>query len=125
MAKTLEESVGDLLSAMGYAGRQSQRPASFSIGSVLSGTQEGLTIQCGGTVLEASDLWCNEALLEGYSPKLEGDLPGSCPDGSTQTPVRKDQLTRAEFALNAGDRVVLLTEDQQEYYLICKVVPLV
>ena len=53
------------------------------------------------------------------------DLPGSCPDGSTQTPVRKDQLTRAEFALNAGDRVVLLTEDQQEYYLICKVVPLV
>ena len=116
MAKTLEESVGDLLSAMGYAGRQSQRPASFSIGTVLSGTQEGLTIQCGGTVLEASDLWCNEALL---------DLPGSCPDGSTQTPVRKDQLTRAEFALNAGDRVVLLTEDQQEYYLICKVVPLV
>ena len=38
MAKPLEESVGDLLSAMGYAGQQSQRPASFSIGSVLSGT---------------------------------------------------------------------------------------
>ena len=67
----------------------------------------------------------NEALLERYSPKLEGHLPGSCPDGSPQTPVRTDQLTRAEFALNAGDRVVLLTEDQQEYYLFSKVVPLV
>ena len=34
-------------------------------------------------------------------------------------------LEMGEFALNAGDRVVLLTEDQQKYYLICKVVPLV
>lgn len=125
MAKTLDESVGDLMATMGAMNQRSQRAPSFAVGKVLNETQEGLRIQCGGNVLTAEQIWCNETLLEGYSPKLEGDLPGSCPDGVTNTPVTKDQLTRAEFALKEGDRVVLLTEDQQIYYLICKVVPLV
>ena len=125
MGKTLDESVRDLMSAMGSMSRKNQRPASFAIGKVLAGSREGLRVQCGGTVLTAQDIWCDEALLAGYSPKLTGSLPGTCPDGSTMTPVTKDQLKRSEFALKAGDRVVLLTEDQQIYYLICKVVPLV
>ena len=125
MGKTLDESVGDLMSAMGSMSRKNQRPASFAIGKVLAGSREGLRVQCGGTVLTAQDIWCDEALLAGYSPKLTGTLLGSCPDGQTRTEVTKDQLKRSEFALKAGDRVVLLTEDQQIYYLICKVVPLV
>lgn len=125
MAKTLDESVGLLLSAMGQMGSGSQGPMALDIGQVLVGSQEGLQVQCGGNVLTAADIWINEALLEGYSPKLIGSLPGTCPDGGTNTPVTKDQLTRSEFALTAGDRVVLLTEDEQAYYLLCKVVRLV
>ena len=124
MAKTLDESVGLLLSAMGQMGSGSQGPMALAIGQVLVGSQEGLQVQCGGNVLTAADIWINEALLEGYSPKLIGSLPGTCPDGGTNTPVTKDQLTRSEFALTAGDRVVLLTEDEQVYYLLCKVVML-
>ena len=126
MGKTLDESVGDLMAALGTSARKGQRPASFAVGKVLSGTEQGLRVQCGGTRLTAADIWINEALLAGYSPKLiaRAPLPGTCPDGATSTPVTKDQLTRGEFALKAGDRVVLLTEDQQTYYLICKVVTL-
>ena len=125
MAKTLDESVGLLLSAMGQMGAEKQGPMALAIGQVVAGSQEGLQVQCGGNVLTAADIWINEALLEGYSPKLIGSLPGTCPDGGTNTPVTKDQLTRSEFALTAGDRVVLLTEDEQAYYLLCKVVRLV
>ena len=125
MAKTLDESVGLLLSAMGQMGSGSQGPMALAICQVIVGSQEGLQVQCGGNVLTAADIWINEALLEGYSPKLIGSLPGTCPDGGTNTPVTKDQLTRSEFALTAGDRVVLLTEDEQAYYLLCKVVRLV
>lgn len=124
MAKTLDESVGLLLSAMGRMGENHQSPMVLAVGQVVVGSQEGLQVQCGGNVLTAADLWINEALLEGYSPKLIGNLPGTCPDGRTNTPVTKDQLTRSEFALAAGDRVVLLTEDEQAYYLLCKVVRL-
>ena len=125
MAKTLDESVGLLLSAMGQMGAEKQGPMTLAIGQVVAGSQEGLQVQCGGNILTAADLWVNEALLEGYSPKLTGTLPGTCPDGGTPTPVAKDQLTRSEFALTAGDRVVLLTQDEQAYYLLCKVVRLV
>lgn len=126
MGKTLDESVGTLLKAMGTISGQSQRPASFAIGEVKVGSQEGLQVQCGGNVLTANDIWINESLLVGYSPKLIAvePLPGTCPDGRTSTPVTKDQLTRGEFALKRGDRVVLLTQDEQSYYLICKVVQL-
>ena len=125
MAKTLDESVGDLMAAMGAMNQRSQRAPSFAIGKVVAGTQAGLRVQCGGNVLTAEQIWCNEAMLEEYSPKLEGTLTGTCPDGGTVTPVTKDQLKRAEFALKEGDRVALLTENQQIYYVICKVVPLV
>lgn len=124
MGKTLDESVGALLGAMEAVSGQHQSPVSFAIGEVKVGTQEGLRVQCGGNLLTEKDIWINEALLVGYSPKLTGTLLGTCPDGETVTPVSKDQLKRSEFALKAGDRVVLLTQDEQAYYLICKVVRL-
>lgn len=124
MAKTLDDSAGDMLAAMDAFHRQNQRADSFVIGQVLVGSQEGLVLQANGLPITANQIWINEALLAGYSPKLVGQLPGTCPDGGTMTPVTKDQLTRGEFALKAGDRVVLLTQDEQSYYLICKVVRL-
>ena len=65
-------------------------------------------------------------MLEGYIPKLiaPDPLPGTCPDGATSTPVTKDQLVRGEFALKAGDIVVVMSPDEQTYYILCKVVSL-
>ena len=109
---------------MSAIGRRGQPTGPFCIGTVLTGGREGLKISCMGMELTADDLWINADLLEGYSPKLVGVLPGTCPDGGTLTPVSVDQLTRGEFGLKAGDRVVLLTLDGQDYYLLAKVVKL-
>ena len=93
MPRTLDESAGDLLTAMGAVSRGAQGPTALAIGTVTSGLQEGLRVQCGGTKLTAADIWINDGLLAGYRP-----------------------------ALAVGDRVVLLTQDEQVYYLLCKVV---
>ena len=109
---------------MNAQNQKNQRPSSFCVGVVTVGTEEGLKIQCNGLELTADQIWTNGAMRGGYSPKRGGTPPGTCPDGGTITPVTKDQLTRGEFALKAGDRVVLLTQDEQTYYLICKAVKL-
>ena len=126
MPRSLDESAGDLLTAMGQAARRSPGPLASALGEVTAGTQEGLRVQCGGTELTAEDLRVNEALLTGYCPQLSGTLHGSCTGGGSCTvPVDREDLARARFALVAGDQVVLLTQDEQVYYLLCKVVPLV
>lgn len=94
----------------------------FVVGEVLSAGAGRLKLLADGVPLAEKDLWVNEVLTEGYSPKLIGQLPGSCPDGRTMTPVMVNQLTRGESDLKAGDRVALLTADHQTYHLICKVV---
>ena len=38
--------------------------------------------------------------------------------------MTKDQLVRGEFALKAGDIVVVMSPDEQTYYILCKVVSL-
>ena len=120
MGRTLDDSVGDLLSAMGAVSRGTRGPAAFAIGTVTAGTQEGLRVQCGGTELAGADLWINEMLLKGYTPQLEGTIH----NGAYSIDVDREDLSRAQFALGAGDRVVLLTQDEQVYYLLCKVVKL-
>lgn len=54
---------------------------------------EPLQVDVGGISVSGGSLWVNEAL---------GKLP--------------------ELALKAGDQVVLLSEDDQVFYLLCKVV---
>lgn len=122
--RTLDESAGMLLSAMSEMGGRAQRPARLYLGEVTAGGQEALQVRCNGLELRGEDLWINEALLEGYSPKLEGTLYGTCPDGQTVTPVTRDQLRRAEFALKPGDRLVLASDDEQSYTILCKAVSL-
>lgn len=120
MPRTLDDSAGDLLTAMGAVSRGTRGPAAFAIGTVTAGTQEGLRVQCGGTELAGADLWINEMLLKGYTPQLEGTIH----NGAYSIDVDREDLSRAQFALEAGDRVVLLTQDEQVYYLLCKVVKL-
>lgn len=45
MPRTLDESAGDLLTAMGAVSRGTQGPTALAIGTVTSGLQEGLRVQ--------------------------------------------------------------------------------
>lgn len=120
---TLEESAGRILACMAQVGRNQRRPAQFVIGRVLAVGDGALRVSADGQELTAEDLWVNEELLPGWCPRLTGTLSGTCSDGgSVTTPVEESRLTRGKHALAKDDRVVLLTEDCQFYYLICKVV---
>jgi len=111
---------------MAQAGKKQQRPAQFVIGKVLEAGDGVLRVSADGQELKAEDLWVSEDLLPGYCPQLKGTLTGTCSShgGSVTTPVKEPQLTRGKHALAKDDRVVLLTEDWQFYYVICKVVKL-
>lgn len=121
---TLEESAGRILDCMAQAGRNQQRPAQFVIGRVVAAGDGRLRVSANGQELTQGDLWISEELIPGYCPQLEGTLSGTCSShgGDVTTPVEPSQLTRGKHALAKDDRVVLLTEDCQFYYLICKVV---
>lgn len=123
---TLEESVGRILDAMSEAGRRQRAPAQFVVGTVLEAGEGILRVFANGMELKTEDLWVNEALLPGYCPQLKGTLSGTCSShgGSVTVPVAGTELTRGKHALAKDDRVVLLTEDQQDYYVIAKVVQL-
>lgn len=123
---TFEESAGRILESMAEAGRRQQRPAQFVIGKVLEASEKVLRVFANSQELKTEDLWVNEALLPGYCPQLKGTLNGTCSShgGSVTTPVKEPQLTRGKHALAKDDRVVLLTEDWQFYYVIAKVVQL-
>lgn len=117
---TLEESVGRMLEGMGRMSEGRQRPAQFVIGQVRSAVP--LRVLCGAGELSRDDLWVNEALLPGWRPRLAGELTGTGAYGSVKVPVLADQLARDGPGLAPGDRVVLFTEDGQDYYLVCKAV---
>lgn len=122
--EAFEQSAGRIASAMGAAARQVTPSAPIMLGEILQA--KPLRLQANGLTIEQDSIRINEALLEGYIPKLVAlsPLPGSCPHGPTSTPVTKDQLTRGEFALKAGDQVVVMSPDGQTYYILCKVVSL-
>lgn len=121
---TLEESVGRIVEAMAETGRRQRRPAQFVVGKVLSAGEGVLRVFANGQELREEDLWVNEDLLPGYCPQLKGTIYGTCSShgGSVTTPVEEPRLTRGKHALARDDRVVLLTEDWQDYYLIAKAV---
>ncbi|MGI6029759.1 MAG: hypothetical protein ACOX81_10205 [Candidatus Heteroscillospira sp.] len=93
------ESVGRIVSSMGRAAKREERVSAFCIGRVLEAGGGRLRIACRGLQLGPSDMW----LEAGLSYKWTVD------DGRAQN-------------LRAGDRVILLSADGQEYYLAAKVV---
>ena len=117
-----EQSAGRIVRSMGAAARRVAPYSPIMLGKVLQA--EPLRLQCNGLTIEQDSILVNEAMKQGYSPKLVGTLTGTCPDGSTTTPVEKDDLTRSEFALKEGDQVVVMSPDGQIYYILCKVVAL-
>lgn len=121
---TIQESVGRMLDGLSSAVRRSQRPSQFVLGRVLAAGDGTLRVSCGGQELDEHDLWVNNSLVPGWRSGLTGELTGTGVHGPCATRVSAGDLTRGEPALAAGDCVVLMTEDQQEYYLLCKVVRL-
>lgn len=115
-----------MISAMYQVGEASRPEANLMVGTVLDGTEAGLRIRCDGLELSREDLWISPRLLTGYSPKLAGTLHGTCSShgGTVTVPVSKDQLTRSEFDLHAGDRVIVFTPDGQEYFILDRTVKL-
>lgn len=119
-----EQSAGRIVHSMGAAARRVAPSSSIMLGTILEA--EPLRLQANGLTIEQDSIRINETMLEGYIPKLIAPTPlsGTCPDGTTSTPVTKDQLVRGEFALKKDDLVVVMSPDDQTYYILCKVVAL-
>lgn len=94
----MADPVNDLLDVITQIG-QKDRHSAFCVGTVLQAGGGKLRIKRGGVPLERENLWVNEALDWAWTEDLGG-----------------------RNCLTPGDRVVLLTLDDQTYYLICKVV---
>lgn len=96
---TFDDSVGRIVSLLGGAAKSGERPSAFCIGRVLQSGNGALRIECNGLQLTATDIWLAEPL----------DYKWTVDDGSAEL-------------LRTGDRVVLLSADGQDYYLIARVV---
>lgn len=96
---TFEENAGRILRSMGDAARKTARPSAFAIGDVTAAGHGRLEISCGGLPLEPKDLW----LAVGLNYHWTYD-------------------TGADNLLRKGDRVVLLSQDGQTYYLLQRMV---
>ncbi len=106
---------GNLYSAFAAAFAPKEQ-GGFFIGTVTSA--EPLQVDVGGISVSGGSLWVNAALIQrDYDGEIF--LP-SHPDGAFSEP--HGAFTLKELPLAAGDRVVLLTEDDQVFYLVCKVV---
>ena len=105
---SMDNAASRLISAMRQTSEGGKDPPQIYIGTVLNGSEEALKIRCNGQELEREDLWLPPRMRKAYSP----------------VPVGEDQLRRGVFELETGDTVLLFTPDQQEYFIIDKVVPL-
>lgn len=97
--RTFEESMAELAASIQTLARTAQQPGAFAIGDIQAAGQGRLRILCGGLQLEPEDLW----LATGLDYKWSID-------------------TGADNLLRPGDRVVLLSLDGQDYYLMGKAV---
>lgn len=112
-------------------------PAHLRLGTVL--TADPLKVDVAGTIQEADRFYISHRLVKGHQELLELACTGvngslsiqaSCGYGShSSMSVHSGTLntphclaTQAEPVLKPGDEVLLLTEDDQVFYLIDKVV---
>ena len=103
-----------------------QIPVVFRVGRVVSAYP--LRVETGGIVLEASEIFVNEFLIKGAERKINfGDISGNLQingEAASVTGQAHGTFTAQDMGLSAGDRVILLTEADSTFYLLCKVVML-
>ena len=130
--------MGDPFSIMAQAFSPSAPDFNFRFGVIIGASP--LSVEVGGLTIESDSLWINEALLEiPRKADFEGEdvqikdpsstvnLPElyagtaniSMPAASVQG---KDGLFTFKEPLKAGDRVLLLSDQDQVFYILCKVV---
>lgn len=105
-------------------------PVRLRLGTVL--TAEPLRVDVAGTTQEGARFYVSRRLLPGYAETvtLRGGSGGFSANGGTHSvsldrgtlAVNQTAAELAEPALRAGDAVLLLTEDDQIFYLVDKVV---
>jgi len=136
-----EDPYSALCSLMRAAGQPSGPvgPAHLRLGRVLSSTP--LTVDVAGTVQEANRFYISHRLMQDHQELLRLEctevnssfsLFASCPlSGHPGSPASTSGGTlttphclamQAEPVLKTGDQVLLLTEDDQTFFLIDKVV---
>lgn len=88
-------------------------------------SEDPLEIEVGSTVQRASDgkLYCNPQLLKDYGRETElqnltGEL-GGLGTVSGGTLLAKKAVCK-DLGFSAGDNLILLTKDQQLFYILCK-----
>lgn len=96
---TFDENMVRIAQSMGRAAGAAQSPSPFYLGEVRAAGGGALRVNCGGMDLTAGDLWVSADLRYDWTYD----------DGG------RDLLRR-------GDRVVLLSADGQDYYLIARMV---
>lgn len=97
---------------LGLFGRE-QPAGGWKAGKVLSVSP--LQVDIGGIVAEGEKLWVNDALLL-ESLEAEITLP------SKDISEKDGTIKRKKPYLQTGDRVLLLSDDDDVFYLLCKVV---
>lgn len=133
-----QDPYSELFHIMRTAGRSGGPvgPAHLRLGEVLSALP--LKVDVAGTVQEADRFYISHRLLQDHTETLALECSGvsgglqisaSCPYGAhssmsvgSGTLSARAAATQAEPVLKAGDLALLLTEDDQVFYLIDKVV---
>lgn len=110
-----------MVDAMQQAGQGAGKSGALHcyLGTVLSASP--LKVDVAGTTQEAAHFYIADSLLQGHTEAVAlSGLTASTGtvDGGTAT------LTAREPGLQAGDLVLLLTDDDQTFYLLDKVVHL-
>lgn len=103
-----------------------ETPKSFVVGDILS--SEPLSIKVAeNIILDREDMLINDFLLAKYSRKIkfkENSVNGSIPleKSLASSDMTEREIETLEDSLKDGDKVVLLlSEDQQQFILLCKV----
>lgn len=103
-----------------------ETPKSFIIGNVLSADPLSIKV-AENIILDKEDMLINDFLLAKYNRKIK--IKGTSVNGSvspegtlTSFDMAEGEVETLEDYLKAGDKVILLlSEDQQQFILLCKV----
>lgn len=129
----------ELLEAFGHEGARQALSGALKLYLGTVTRAEPLEISVNGTTQRAGDgrLWCNPALLPGCLRKARLEEPAGtigastdCAEGSisqltaTGSGSLSGTISLTDHGFAAGDRLLLLSSDQQTFYILCKEVHL-
>lgn len=101
-----------------------QTPVTFRVGRVVSASP--LRVETGGIVLEPSEIYINNMLTVGFTKPTDihinsGNLQINGESSAISGHMSGEIQTRDNILL-VGDRVIMLTESDTTFYILCKVV---